>query len=55
MILMTDGQDGSDVAAQHDLAVKNGIKIYAIGVGDGKKMAFTQKWARPLPPPPSQP
>jgi hypothetical protein len=34
MIVITDGQDDSDVSAAHQLALTKNITIYALGIGD---------------------
>ncbi len=39
MIVITDGQDDTDVESQHLLSLAKNIKTYALGVGIGKHLA----------------
>jgi collagen type VI alpha len=39
MIVITDGQDTSDVAAAHQLSLTKNITTYALGVGSGVDQA----------------
>ncbi len=39
MIVITDGQDDTDVESQHSLSLTKNIETYALGIGIGKHLA----------------
>jgi collagen type VI alpha len=39
MLVITDGQDGTDVAGAHQLALTKNITTYALGIGTGVNLA----------------